>query len=95
MESLAQYFELCNVIDFTKIADALHLITHYGAVSVKRLDNASDEKEAGRLLMRKLQSDAYLSKHNLDYFDDRLDDAYPEPIGLKDKSNGILSQADF
>lgn len=85
-ESLAQYFELCNVIDFTKIADALHLITHYGAVSAKRLDNASDEKEAGRLLMRKLQSDAYLSKHNLDYFDDRLDDAYPEPIGLKDKS---------
>lgn len=45
-ESLAQYFELCNVIDFTKIADALHLITHYGAVSAKRLDNASDEKEA-------------------------------------------------
>ena len=85
-ESLAQSFELCNVIDFTKIADALHLITHYGAVSAKRLDNASDEKEAGRLLMRKLQSDAYLSKHDLDYFDDRLDDAYPEPIGLKDKS---------
>ena len=85
-ESLSQYFELCNVIDFTKIADALHLITHFGAVSAKRLENASDEKEAGRLLMRKIQSDAYLSNHNLDYFDDRLDDAYPEPIGLKDKS---------
>lgn len=85
-EALSQYFELCQVIDFTKIADALHLITHYGVVSQSQLEFVSDEKEAGRLLMRKMQSDMYLSKHNLQSFDDDLDKLYPEPIGLKDKS---------
>lgn len=85
-ESLSQYFELYKTIDFAKMSDALHLITHYGAVSQERLNNASDEKEAGKLLMRKIQSDEYLSAHSMTRFDDRLDEGYPEPIGLKDKS---------
>lgn len=85
-EALSQYFELCKVIDFTKIADALHLVTHYGAVSQSALESVSDEKEAGRLLMRKIQSDAYLDKHNLSRFDDGLDQVFREPIGLRDKS---------
>lgn len=86
-EELSQYFELCKVIDFTKMADSLHLITHFGVVSQSALDSASDEKEAGRLLMRKHQSDMYLSKYGLSRFDDGLDRVFPEPIGLRDKSN--------
>ena len=85
-ESLSQYYELCRVIDFTKMADILHLITHFGVVSQSALDSAYDEKEAAKLLMRKTQSDAYLSKYQLSRFDDGLDEAYTEPIGLKDKS---------
>lgn len=85
-ESLSQYFELYKTIDFAKLSDALHLVTHYGAVSQDRLNNVSDEKEAGKLLMRKIQSDLYLSEHSLTSFDDRLDEGYPEPIGLKDRS---------
>lgn len=85
-ESLSQYYELCKVIDFTKMADALHLITHFGVVSQSALDVAIDEKEVAKLLTRKYQSDAYLNKHGLSRFDDSLDQAYPEPIGLRDKS---------
>ena len=85
-ESVSQYYELCRVIDFTKMADILHLITHFGVVSQSALDSAYDEKEAAKLLMRKAQSDAYLSKYQLMRFDDGLDEAYTEPIGLKDKS---------
>ena len=94
-ESLSQYFELYKTIDFARLADALHLITHYGAVSQDRLNDASDEKEAAKLMMRKIQSDAYLSAHSLDRFDDRLDEAYPEPIGLKDKSKWYSVASDF
>lgn len=94
-ESLSQYFELYKTIDFARLADALHLITHYGAVSQDQLNNSSDEKEAARLMMRKIQSDAYLSAHSLDRFDDRLDEAYPEPIGLKDKSKWYSVASNF
>lgn len=94
-ESLSQYFELYKTIDFARLADALHLITHYGAVSQDRLNDVSDEKEAAKLMMRKIQSDAYLSAHSLDRFDDRLDEAYPEPIGLKDKSKWYSVASDF
>lgn len=85
-EEFSQYYELCKVIDFTKMADALHLITHFGVVSQSAMDSATDEKEAGRLLMRKIQSDAYLCKYNLTHFDDGLDRVFPEPIGIRDKS---------
>ena len=36
-ESLSQYFELYKTIDFAKMSDALHLITHYGAVSQEQI----------------------------------------------------------
>lgn len=85
-ESLSQYYELCEVIDFTRMADILHLITHYGVVSQSELESVSDQKEAGKLLIRKNQSDAYLSKYGLSSFNDGLDQAYPDPIGLRDKS---------
>lgn len=94
-ESLSQYFDLYKTIDFAKLSDALHLVTHYGAVSQNRLNNASDEKEAGRLMMRKLQSDEYLSAYSLTRFDDRLDEGYPEPIGLKDKSKWYSVASNF
>ena len=85
-ESVSQYYDLCEVIDFTRIADTLHLITHFGIVSQSTLDEIYDEKEAAKLLVRKNQSDAYLSKYGLTRFDDGLDKAYPDAIGLKDKS---------
>lgn len=94
-ESLSQYFELYKTIDFAKLADALHLVTHYGAVSQNRLNNVSSEKEAGKLTMRKLQADEYLSAHSLTRFDDRLDEGYPEPIGLKDKSKWYSVASNF
>lgn len=76
-ESLPQYFELYKTIDFAKLSDALHLVTHYGVVSQNRLNNASSEKEIAKLLARKLQADEYLSAHSLTRFDDRLDEGYP------------------
>ena len=94
-ESLSQYFELYKTIDFAKMADALHLVTHYGAVSQNRLNDVSDEKEAGKLLVRKIQSDAYLSAHSMTRFDDRLDEGYPEPIGLKDKAKWYTVASKF
>lgn len=85
-ESLSQYFELYKTIDFAKLADALHLVTHYGVVSQNRLNNSLSEKEIAKLISRKLQADEYLSAHSLTRFDDRLDEGYPEPVSLKDKS---------
>ena len=32
-ESFDKYYELARVVNFTKIADMIHLITHYGAIS--------------------------------------------------------------
>lgn len=85
-EEFSQYFELCKVIDFTKIADTLYLITHYGVVSEKMIENAKSSNEAGDLLMRKLKSTDYLSAYDLKSFDERIDVLYPEPIGLRDRS---------
>jgi len=94
-ESLSQYFELYKTIDFAKLSDALHLVTHYGVVSQNRLNNASSEKEIAKLLARKLQADEYLSAHSLTRFDDRLDEGYPEPISLKDKSKWYTVASKF
>lgn len=44
--ALYRYKDLLAVIDFTKIADMLHLITHYGAVSVKKIEDAENEKQS-------------------------------------------------
>lgn len=40
-----QYKDLLKVIDFTKIADMLHLITHYGAVSAEQIRNFEKSSE--------------------------------------------------
>lgn len=40
-----QYKDLLKVIDFTKIADMLHLITHYGAVSAEQIKNFEKSSE--------------------------------------------------
>lgn len=84
--SFSKYRSLCRVIDFTKIADMTHLITHYGAISNKVLSSCTDEKEAGKMLIRKSYTDLYLSKYHLDSIDHSLDETNPHPIGFRDKS---------
>lgn len=85
-ESLSKYIDLCKVIDFTKIADMLHLITHYGAVSDRALEECTDAKEAGRLMTRKSYTDIYLNLYQLDSIDCELDQMYPDPITTKDRA---------
>lgn len=85
-ESLSKYIDLCKVIDFTKIADMLHLITHYGAVSDRALEECTDAKEAGRLMTRKSYTDVYLNLYQLDSIDCELDQMYPDPITTKDRA---------
>lgn len=84
--SFEKYHELARVINFTKIADMIHLITHYGAISERMLESVQDEKLASSLLSRKIYSDSYKSQYDLKTIDGALDKAYPDPIGLKDKS---------
>ena len=85
-ESFEKYYELARVINFTKIADMIHLITHFGAISEDMLESAQDEKLASSLLSRKIYSDLYKSQYSLASIDGALDQAYPDAIGLKDKS---------
>ena len=85
-ESFEKYHELARVVNFTKIADMIHLITHYGAISERMLESVQDEKLASSLLSRKIYSDSYKSQYSLKAIDGALDKAYPDPIGLKDKS---------
>ena len=85
-ESFDKYYELARVVNFTKIADMIHLITHYGAISERMLESVQDEKLASSLLSRKIYSDSYKSQYSLKAIDGALDKAYPDPIGLKDKS---------
>ena len=85
-EALSKYMDLCKVIDFTKIADMTHLITHYGVVSNASLDECSDAKSAASLLTRKSYTDEYLSQYSLKSVDGALDKLFSEPIGLRDKS---------
>ena len=85
-ESVDKYRELARVVNFTKIADMIHLITHYGVISERMLESVQDEKLASSLLSRKIYSDSYKSQYSLKAIDGALDKAYPDPIGLKDKS---------
>lgn len=85
-ESLSKYMDLCKVIDFTKIADMTHLVTYYGVVSDAALESCTDEKLVANMLKRKSYTDAYLSQYSLTSIDGALDELFPEPIGLKDKS---------
>lgn len=94
-ESLSKYRDLCKVIDFTKIADMLHLITHYGAVSEKVLEECADAKEAGRLLTRKTYTDIYLNLYQLKSIDCELDKMYPDPITTKDRARWYSTASNF
>lgn len=85
-ESFDKYYDLARVINFTKIADMIHLITHYGAISDRMLESVQDEKLASSLSGRKIYSDNYKYQYSLKTIDGALDRAYPDPIGLKDKS---------
>lgn len=85
-ESFDKYYDLARVVDFTKIADMIHLITHYGAISDRMLESVQDEKLASSLSGRKIYSDNYKYQYSLKTIDCALDRAYPDPIGLKDKS---------
>lgn len=85
-ESVDKYRELARAVNFTKIADMIHLITHYGVISERMLESVQDEKLASSLLSRKIYSDSYKSQYSLKAIDGALDKAYPDPIGLKDKS---------
>lgn len=85
-ESVDKYRELARVVNFTKIADMIHLITHYGVISERMLESVQDEKLASSLLSRKIYSDSYKSQYSLKAIDGALDKAYPDPISLKDKS---------
>lgn len=43
--AIDQYKDLLYMIDFTKIADMLHLITHYGAVSAEQMEKFEKSSE--------------------------------------------------
>ena len=95
-----RYKDLLNVINFTKIADMLHLITHYGAVSAEQcknfnksievdgtkylLPNNDNQKKYADLLVKKLYTDEYLKQYSLKEIDCSLNEMFPKPIGLHD-----------
>ena len=95
-----QYKDLFNVINFTKIADMLHLITHYGAVSAEQiknfensvefkgtggLQNDDNRKKSVDLLVKKLYTEKYLKQYALKEIDCSLNEMFPKPIGLHDE----------
>lgn len=95
-----RYKDLLNVINFTKIADMLHLITHYGAVSAEQfkdfensigLSNASSFQNADNykslldLHMKRMYTKKYLKQYNLSEIDCSLNKMFPKPIGLHDE----------
>lgn len=94
-ESLSKYIDLCKVIDFTKIADMLHLITHYGAVTNDALEACTDSKSAASLLTRKSYTDLYLNQYNLQTIDCELDQTHPTPLTTKDRAKWYSVASNF
>lgn len=93
-----QYGELFEVINFTKIADMLHLITHHGAVSLVQIEEAANDEDKKRLtdlLLKRSHVDKYLKQYNLEEIDHSLDKMYSEPIGLRDKSRWYTIASKF
>lgn len=92
-----QYKDLLYEINFTKIADMLHLITHCGAVSnvwiekvTKSLEYTSTDvgakqKTSRDLAIRSLQTEKYLRQYNLRDVDRSLDKIFPNPIGYDER----------
>lgn len=92
-----QYKDLLYEINFTKIADMLHLITHYGAVSkawiekvTKSLeytyaDAGAKQKTSRDLAIRRLHAEKYLRQYHLREIDRSLDKIFPNPIGCDER----------
>lgn len=86
--ALYRYKDLLDVINFSKIADTLHLITHYGAVSKKKMkdaENGNDLKKLADLTIRRPYTEKYLKQYSLREIDCSLDKMFPNPIGLLDE----------
>lgn len=98
--AIDQYKDLLYMIDFTKIADMLHLITHYGAVSeeqyrnfersievrcTKCIKNNDNQKKAADLLVKRMYTEKYLKYYGLQEIDCSLNEMFPNPIGLHDE----------
>ena len=94
-ESLSKYMDLCKVIDFTKIADMLHLITHYGAVTRHAVEACTDSKSAASLMTRKSYTDLYLNQYNLKSIDCQLDQTHPNPLTTRDKAKWYSVASNF
>lgn len=79
-----QYKDLLYEINFTKIADMLHLITHYGVVSNAQIEKAKRStlrKKIEELSIRRFYTEKYLQQYNLRDVDRSLDKIFPNPIG--------------
>ena len=83
-----QYKPLFRVINFTKIADMAYLVTHYGAVSAEKIEEAvkfKNDKRLAELLLRKFRTDKYLQQYHLQEIDNVLDKMFPNPIKSRGK----------
>lgn len=82
------YKPLFRVINFTKIADMIQLITEYGVVSTEKLEKASKSKNKKKFILLSLRrqfTDQYLQRYNLQEIDCLLDKLYPDPIGHRNR----------
>lgn len=95
-----QYKDLMYAINFTKIADMLHLITHYSAVSAeqyknfersievmstKHLENNGNQMKRADLLVKRLYTEKYLKQYSLKEIDCSLNEMFPKPIGMNNE----------
>lgn len=83
-----QYKDLLYEINFTKIADMLHLITHYGVVSnaqIEKVKRSALRKKIEELSIRRSYTEKYLQQYNLRDVDRSLDKIFPNPIGYDER----------
>lgn len=83
-----QYKDLLYEINLTKIADMLHLITHYGVVSnaqIEKAERSALRKKIEELLIRRSYTKKYLQQYNLRDVDRSLDKMFPDPIGYDER----------
>ncbi len=95
-QAVDQYKELFKVINFTKIADMIYLVTHYGVVSNAMIEEAANKKNNSNsdidsdrlveLLRRQIFTNSYLAKYGLTEIDNSFDELYDTPIGLHNRS---------
>lgn len=87
-ESVDRYKDLLKAINFTKIADMTYLVTHYGAISEERIEEATEfesKKRLADLLARKSHADKYLKQYDLQKIDNMLDMMFSDPIKSRGK----------